>query len=152
MQPFQRSNADTLKVGEHETFLAHIQAGMNSLHRPGTLLVFSGGITTHHQISEARSYLNACNSLRLRGRLRQTEAMLKGLSGIATEEYATDSYQNLLFSIIKFWQLTGSYPHSITVITHAFKESRFLELHAQAIHWPAERIRVQGINPPFTGN
>lgn len=34
--------------------------------------------------------------------------------------------------------------------THAFKEERFLTLHAPAIKWPADRIRIQGINPPFT--
>ena len=38
----------------------------------------------------------------------------------------------------------------MTVLTHAFKERRFLELHATAIKWPRSRLRVQGISPPFT--
>ncbi|KAK5008880.1 hypothetical protein LTR28_003376 [Elasticomyces elasticus] len=69
---------------------------------------------------------------------------------IVLEESATDSYQNLLFSILAFRRIAGKYPRTVTVITHAFKERRFLELHAKAIHWPPHRIRLQGINPPFS--
>ena len=66
------------------------------------------------------------------------------------EVHATDSMQNLLFSILRFRHLTGTYPAQVTVITHAFKELRFLELHAPAINYPTSRIRVFGINPPMT--
>jgi len=43
----------------------------------------------------------------------------------AVEEDATDSYQNLLFSIVKFKHITGRYPAKIVVVTHAFKQERF---------------------------
>ena len=69
---------------------------------------------------------------------------------VAAECWATDSYQNLLFSIIYFWEKTGVWPESVTVVTHAFKQDRFLKGHCDAIRWPRDRIRVQGINPPFT--
>ncbi|THW00968.1 hypothetical protein D6D26_05477, partial [Aureobasidium pullulans] len=68
---------------------------------------------------------------------------------IVCEDAATDSYQNLLFSLIKYYEIKSKWPQMITVITHSFKEARFLECHADAIRWPGERIRVQGINPPF---
>lgn len=32
-----------------------------------------------------------------------------------TEEHARDSFENLLFSVCRFRELTGSYPHNITV-------------------------------------
>ena len=34
-----------------------------------------------------------------------------------TEEHARDSFENLLFSVCRFRELTGSYPHNITVKT-----------------------------------
>ena len=38
------------------------------------------------------------------------------MSGRAlTEEYARDSFENLLFSVCRFRQLTGAYPANITV-------------------------------------
>jgi hypothetical protein len=66
---------------------------------------------------------------------------------ILLEEQATDSFQNLLFSILLFRKATGRYPKQIRIITHAFKAKRFLELHAPAIRWPKDRIQVQGIDP-----
>jgi hypothetical protein len=66
---------------------------------------------------------------------------------ILLEEQATDSFQNLLFSILLFRKTTGKYPKQIRIITHAFKAKRFLELHAPAIRWPKDRVQVQGIDP-----
>lgn len=66
------------------------------------------------------------------------------------EEEATDSFQNLLFSILRFRNVTGRYPKQIRVITHAFKAKRFLELHAPTIKWPKSRIQIQGIDPIMT--
>jgi hypothetical protein len=66
---------------------------------------------------------------------------------ILLEEHATDSFQNLLFSILLFRRTTGKYPKRIRIITHAFKAKRFLELHAPTILWPKDRVQVQGIDP-----
>jgi hypothetical protein len=63
------------------------------------------------------------------------------------EEHATDSFQNLFYSILLFRQTTGSYPKNVRIITHAFKARRFLDLHGPAIRWPANRLRVQGLDP-----
>lgn len=64
----------------------------------------------------------------------------KGLLGVrmTTENFALDSYQNLLFSIARFREYTGSYPERITVIGYGMKKSRFEELHAKAVRWPAK--------------
>ena len=64
------------------------------------------------------------------------------------ENYATDSYQNLLFSIIKFKTLTGRYPTFITIVSHGFKERRFREHHCKALRWQLSKVRFEGIDPP----
>lgn len=158
LAPFQKSDKETGKPGEHETFLGHVKAGLDVLnvgvdaeHPPNSLLVFSGGATQRDRtsMSEARSYYHAALAEELAdghmhgGRARRLYS--KGY--ILLEEDATDSFQNLLFSIVKFRKATGKYPKQIRVITHAFKTKRFLELHAPTIQWPKERIQVQGLDP-----
>ena len=59
-----------------------------------------------------------------------------------------DSYQNLLFSILRFHVMTKRYPSHITLTSHEFKKRRFLELHAPAIQWPNNSISFRGIDPP----
>jgi hypothetical protein len=34
-----------------------------------------------------------------------------------TEEHARDSLENVLFSICRFYELTGHFPHNITVVS-----------------------------------
>ena len=55
----------------------------------------------------------------------------------ATEEYALDSYQNLVFSIARFREVTGHYPSRITVVGYTMKRRRFEELHRAALRWPS---------------
>ena len=124
LKPFQRSNPSTGKPGEHETFLLHIQAGVNALRREGTILVFSGAKTERDApSSEAASYLNILMQCFGEPDFVQ-QAMADGR--ILCEDAATDSYQNLLFSLVKYYEVEEAWPHMITVITHAFKENRFL--------------------------
>lgn len=165
LAPFQKSDPATGKPGEHETFLAHIQASLDVLttgtnatwkedvpwNQDSTILIFSGGPTKQDltPLSEARSYYHAALAEELAqghiggGRARQ----LYSQGRILLEEHATDSLQNLLFSILLFRKMVGTYPKNIRIITHAFKARRFLELHAPAIRWPKDRIQVQGIDP-----
>ncbi|KAG9548098.1 release factor, partial [Aureobasidium melanogenum] len=124
LKPFQRSNASTGKPGEHETFLLHIQAGVNALRRAETVLVFSGAKTERDALSsEADSYRNILVHCFGESDVVQ-QAMTDGR--ILCEDAATDSYQNLLFSLIKYYEVKGKWPRMITVITHSFKEARFL--------------------------
>ncbi|KAF2626123.1 hypothetical protein BU25DRAFT_101891 [Macroventuria anomochaeta] len=165
LAPFQKSDPATGKPGEHQTFLAHIQASLDIVttgtnatwkedvpwNQDSTILVFSGGATKRNltSISEARSYYHAALAQELgQGHIGGGRAhQLYSKGRILLEERATDSLQNLLFSILLFRQTIGRYPRNIRVITHAFKSKRFLELHAPAIHWPKDRIQVQGIDP-----
>lgn len=165
LAPFQKSDLATGKPGEHETFLAHIQASLDIMttgpnatwkedvpwNQDSTILVFSGGATKRDltPLTEARSYYHAALAQELsQGHMGGGRAhQLYSKGRILLEEYATDSLQNLLFSILLFRQKIGWYPKNVRVITHAFKSKRFLELHAPAIHWPKDRIQVQGLDP-----
>ena len=143
LQPFQKSDPKTGKEGEHHTFIKHIEAANSLLDQdPDALLVFSGGKTqTLINVTESESYLQCSADL---------DPVKRHLDRTMLETQATDSYQNLLFSILAFHRRTGSYPGHVTVVTHDFKERRFLELHARAIKWPLSRINVLGVDPPFT--
>lgn len=48
---------------------------------------------------------------------------------IVAESHATDSFQNVLFSLLRFRLHTGFYPERISVVTHDFKRRRFMECH-----------------------
>ncbi|TKA62428.1 hypothetical protein B0A55_11364 [Friedmanniomyces simplex] len=145
LQSFQQSDPSTHKPSEAGTFLTHILTGASLCNaEPNAMLMFSGGRTTTSDRSEAEGYNRIFHTLLL-NKLVPIPAL-----PYVKEEHATDSYQNLLFSILRFRELVGQYPEDVVVVTHAFKERRFLELHVPAIKWPPGRIRVQGINPPFT--
>lgn len=65
-----------------------------------------------------------------------------------TEEFATDSYENLLFSVCRFREITGSYPERITFVSFSFKRERFETLHARAMHYSSDRFVYVGVDPP----
>lgn len=71
------------------------------------------------------------------------------LARTTTEKSATDSYQNVLFSIARFHEVTGSYPKLVTVISHEFKRDRFQQLHRASLRYPEERFRFVGIDPDW---
>ena len=153
LSSFQRSNGR--KSGEQETFLLHVLSSLFLLNqRHDSWLVISGGYTARKIInqSEARSYYNACEVLHQSRHPCFGEVWEGARERILLEESATDSFQNLLFSIVLFKKTVGQYPGRITVISHAFKSRRFLDLHAPAIRWPTQRIAIQGINPPFSAD
>ncbi|OMJ25218.1 hypothetical protein AYI70_g1047 [Smittium culicis] len=62
------------------------------------------------------------------------------------EEFASDSYENLLFSICRFHEVTGNYPVRITVVGFDFKKDRFNDFHLKAIGYPSIRFTYIGIN------
>jgi hypothetical protein len=63
-----------------------------------------------------------------------------------SEEYSLDSYQNLIFSIARFHEVTGTYPEHITVVGFEMKRKRFEELHIRALRWPHDRFTYLGID------
>lgn len=64
------------------------------------------------------------------------------------EEFARDSYENLLFSIARFKEYTSSYPEKITVVGLEFKAHRFKNLHAASLRFPLSKFEYVGIDPP----
>ncbi len=68
-------------------------------------------------------------------------------SRISTEIFAKDSFENILFSICRFYELTRKYPSRITIVGFEFKKKRFVELHRPALRFPLERFSYVGIDP-----
>lgn len=135
LQSFQR--------GEPPFYIGHIRAGIDVAGRdPSSLLVFSGGQTRREAgpRSEAQSYWSLADYFRWWStpevRPRAT-----------TEEFARDSFENLLFAICRFKEWTGAYPQRIRVVSWAFKAKRF-GLHREAIRFPESRFEFHGVNQP----
>jgi hypothetical protein len=134
LQEFQR--------GEPPAYIEHIRAGVEiSAREPESLLVFSGGQTRQDAgpRSEGESYREVAEHFEWWG----TEVAARTV----TEEFARDSFENLLFGICRFYERVGRYPWSVTVVSWAFKEERF-ELHRNAISFPTTRFRFIGVNNP----
>jgi len=159
LAPFQRASGN--KPSENITFLAHIkealkvflQADCSSPASTGIrpLVVFSGGYTNaqYPDNSEAAGYMRAAKHLIEHDTIGEFSSlrMKSTESWTALEERATDLYQNVIFSILRYKEVCGSYPHQIVVVTHAFKAER-VRMHAEAISWNRE-FDVRGIDPPF---
>ena len=64
------------------------------------------------------------------------------------EEFARDSFENLLFAICRFKEVTSHYPSKITVIGFDFKAHRFTSLHRHAIGFPSANFTYIGLKPP----
>ncbi|GMH31652.1 hypothetical protein Nepgr_033496 [Nepenthes gracilis] len=123
--------------GQAATFLAHIQQGVEAAATDdAAVLLFSGGETRKDAgpLSEAQSYWLVAEAKRWFG--EQEKVRWRAL----TEEHARDSFENLLFSICRFREITGAYPQNITVVSYDFKEGRFESLHRSALRYPASRF------------
>ncbi|KAL5703625.1 hypothetical protein ACHQM5_022154 [Ranunculus cassubicifolius] len=127
--------------GQAATFLMHIKEGVEiAAEDEGALLLFSGGETRKDAgpRSEAQSYWAVAESKDWFG--KQEGVRWRSL----TEEHARDSFENLLFSVCRFRELTGTYPHNITVVSYDFKEERFSHLHRSALKFPETRFFYSG--------
>eukprot|EP00527_Entomoneis_sp_CCMP2396_P007849 CAMPEP_0198148324 /NCGR_PEP_ID=MMETSP1443-20131203/40879_1 /TAXON_ID=186043 /ORGANISM="Entomoneis sp., Strain CCMP2396" /LENGTH=331 /DNA_ID=CAMNT_0043812981 /DNA_START=151 /DNA_END=1143 /DNA_ORIENTATION=+ len=130
--------------GLPEAIAAHIKAGVQAANSdPHGLLVFSGGETraTAGPDTEGSSYFRVTDAMNWWPRKSNVR------SRTLAEEFATDSFQNLLFSICRFYEVTGRYPEKITVVSFTFKERRFAELHAKALRWPSSQFFYVGVDP-----
>jgi hypothetical protein len=64
-----------------------------------------------------------------------------------SEQFARDSFENLLFSIARFKKQIGKWPQKMTALGWQFKARRF-DLHRRAMKWSAERFQYIGVNNP----
>jgi hypothetical protein len=136
LEPFQH--------GQLSTMLSHIRRGVElAAADNASLLLFSGGETraSAGPRSEAASYWEAADASAWFGR-----PQVRGRA--ALEAQARDSFENLLFSVCRFRELSGSYPELITVVSFAFKRWRFEELHRAALRFPRSRFGFEGLDPP----
>lgn len=60
------------------------------------------------------------------------------------QEHARDSFENLLFGLCRFHELTGAYPAHVTVVSYSLKKRRFVDLHRAALRWPANLFHFIG--------
>lgn len=143
LEPFQRG-------GQIHTFIEHIQKGVDLLKQDSaSVLVLSGGETRPHAgpRSESFSYWQIAQMLLEKDDSISEEEKVKLSQRMITEEYARDSHENLLFSICRFSEMTGSYPNKITVVGFEFKRKRFEDIHRHSISYPIDKFEYIGIDP-----
>ena len=120
----------------------HISTGIDmAIKNENSILIFSGGETRANvgPLSEGASYFFAANTL---------NEMKNNLQGrVYIEEHARDSFENLIFSICRFKEVTGTYPSKIYVVGFDFKKERFEKLHRYAIGFPAKSFKYIGLKP-----
>ncbi|KAI5851819.1 hypothetical protein BZA05DRAFT_337725 [Tricharina praecox] len=142
LEPYQLS----LTPPASSTFLAHISRGASlAVADPSSLLVFSGGETrpSAGPRTEAAGYFELAAQRGWVGEQLQART--------TTETQALDSYQNLVFSLLRFREVTGGWPERVTVVSYEFKRRRFVDLHRAAIGWPGARFEFVGVDPEWTG-
>lgn len=130
--------------GEPPLYIEHIRRGVELASEDSkSLLIFSGGQTRAEAgpKSEAQSYWIVADHFNWWGK---TEVKLRA----TTEEFARDSFENILVSIARFYECGGRYPQKITVVSWAFKQQRF-DLHRKAIRIPASRFIFKSVNNPI---
>ena len=129
--------------GEPKHYIRHVQRGVElAAADPEALLIFSGGQSRVEAgpRSEAQSYFAIADLLDWWG---SAEVARRAI----TEEFARDSFENLLFGICRFKEYTGAYPRHVTLVSWGFKQDRF-QLHREAICWPRDRFTYDGPNNP----
>lgn len=130
--------------GEPPFYIEHIRKGVDLANEdPKSLLVFSGGQTRLEAgpRSEAQSYWMIANHFKWWWR---TNVKLRS----TTEEFARDSFENLLFSICRFYECVEEFPEKITVVSWKFKAERF-DLHRTAIRLTEEQFKFVPVNQPM---
>jgi len=127
--------------GQTHSFLEHIKLGVeHAAADPDAMLLFSGGKTRkeagpraeamgYWMLAEANDWFGHKDAVRQRA---------------FTEEHARDSFENFMFGLCRFYELTGRYPESIVMVSYEFKRERFSELHRAALRWPVGRWQFVG--------
>ncbi|CAO3613776.1 unnamed protein product [Cunninghamella echinulata] len=157
LEPYQHNQVPT--------FIEHIIKGIQLLKsNPQSILLFSGGQTRSNAgpISEGSSYWkiaqlllksstskfsnNMVLDLELENTNEQSQELIQQLSKrMIVEEYALDSFENVLYSICRFSEMTNVYPNHISIIGFEFKRARFELLHLPSIRFKS--FKYIGIDP-----
>lgn len=137
MESFQKEGND------HLSWIKQIQRCVGLVRgaaRKDSIVVISGGKTKKiaGNVSESLSYLNLLLQNKEMFMLLPHSGCCEDeqdeiLGSIYLEEYAKDSFENLLYSICRFKEITNRYPEKVVIVGYEFKRSRFVNLHAKAI-------------------
>eukprot|EP00754_Rhynchopus_humris_P006417 Rhum_TRINITY_DN13095_c0_g1::Rhum_TRINITY_DN13095_c0_g1_i2::g.56867::m.56867 len=140
---------ERLQTGQLSTYLRHMQRGVElAAENPRAAVVYSGGQTRGPAgpRSEGASYWVASAA---EGWWGHPEVASRAW----VEEYARDSFENLLFSMCRFREVYGVYPRWVTVVSYSYKRERFESLHREALRFPLSRFKYVGVDPesnPYT--
>ncbi|CEP60118.1 uncharacterized protein LALA0_S01e03444g [Lachancea lanzarotensis] len=172
LESFQHEGRDHLSFMMHS--LLAIEELLNDTEH--SLLLYSGSCTKKDagNVSEARSYFlharkllkavsygfglpaaltshkgisKCCKSINQKMTNQNLTVEELFAKHVGTEEFALDSLDNLLYSLVKFKDSTSSDASKVTISGFGFKKRRFLELHAVAIDYPAEQIKYISYEP-----
>ena len=127
------------------SFVSHIEAGVDRAAKDSkSLLVFSGGQSraSAGPKSEGASYWGVAEHFNWFGNAEQVRPRT------VIEDYARDSFENLLFSVCRFKEVVGHYPSRFTVVGYSFKAYRFNSLHRQALGISTDAFTYIGLDPP----
>jgi hypothetical protein len=142
LQEFQR--------GEPPFYIAHLRRGVEMLaSSPDALLVLSGGHTRREagsRWSEAATYFALAGHFNWWTGSEHAAEELRARTTL--ENFSRDSFENLLFSLCRFQQVTGRWPREVTLVSWAFKRARFMH-HAETMRLPAERFHFAGCGEPL---
>ena len=130
--------------GEPKKYIGHIErAVQEAAIDPDAMLIFSGGPTRLEAgpRTEALSYWLVAEHFNWFGHPQVKQRAY-------LEDFARDSFENLLFGICRFKEVTGTLPKMVTTVSWEFKRARFAELHREAMSWPREQFRYIGANNP----
>ncbi len=136
LKPFQ--------IDEPRFFIEHLRAGVElAAADQASLLVISGGATEllAGPRSEARGYFEIAARAGFWSHAEVRERCV-------LEEFALDSFLNLLYGLCRFREIAGHWPERVTVAGWGFKSLRFSERHRAALRWelPFESLAVN--DPP----
>ena len=135
LKPFQNR--------EPRLFCEHVEAGVvRASADQRALLVISGGASeaTAGEQTEAAGYLAIAEWFGWWGHAEVRDRTV-------LEEYAMDSFENVLFALCRFREHAGQWPESITVCGWGFKARRIAGLHRAALRWGREFDYV-AVNEP----
>jgi preprotein translocase subunit SecG len=141
--PYQRNVGFPRIIAQHVH--AATELALTSRHRNNSVLVFSGGQTRRDvgPTSEAASYYYLAKHNHWLNINSNVDSKYPDVP-VYLEEYARDSFENLLFSMCRFREALGYYPEQITVVGFDFKEYRYKNQHREAVAFPVQNFKYIG--------
>lgn len=162
-----------------QAMVDHIRGGVQILASEGTraLLIFSGGqtrtqagprseATSYHNVAEANGFFGFFDKdaekeevspppspVSPRGVVEERVPAFRRhplYRRVFSEEFARDSYENIIFSICRFHEIVGAYPKEISVVGFEYKRRRFVEFHRAALRFPPNQFHYIGIDMAAT--